>query len=167
MSEQWKDIEGFEGAYQISSLGRVKSLPRKQSRTERTRPFSPAPNGYLRMVLSFNGKRLTISAHREVAKAFIPNPNNLETVNHIDFDKTNNTVENLEWNSTIQNVGHNLKHDRHYHKPVIQRSINGEFINKWSSAYSVEKEKGWFSTLISKCCLGKQKTYKGFKWDFA
>lgn len=167
VKEVWKDIDGFEGIYQISSKGRVKSLSRKQSTKERVRVFSMSPSGYMRMVLSFNNKRVTISAHREVAKAFIPNPNNLSTVNHIDFDKTNNCIENLEWASYKENINHSKKHGRRFHKPVIQRSIDGEFIKKWYSAYSVEKELGYFSTLISRCCLGKQKTHKGFKWEFA
>lgn len=165
--EVWKDIKGFEGVYQISSKGRLKSLSRKQSVKEKIRTFSKSPNGYMRMVLSFNQKRLTISAHREVAKAFIPNPENSETVNHIDFDKTNNCVENLEWCSMKYNINHSKKHGKNYHKPVIQMSLDGDFIKEWSSAYAVEKEMGYFSTLISRCCRGKQKTHKGFKWEFA
>ncbi len=165
-TEIWKDIKGFEGAYQISSMGRVKSLVRKFNKTEKIRAFSTAPNGYLRMVLSFENKRKTISAHREVAKAFIPNPKNKETVNHIDFDKTNNCVENLEWASPQENIQHSCDNDVHFHKPILQKDLKGNIIRKWKSAYSVELELGWFSTNISRCCLGKKKTYKKFKWEF-
>lgn len=165
-NEVWKDIKGFEGAYQISSMGRVKSLPRKQSRKEKIRVFAKAPNGYLRMVLSFENERRTISAHREVAKAFIPNPQNLETVNHIDFDKTNNCVENLEWVSHKENIQHNCNYDKNYHRPILQKDLNGNIIRRWKSAYSVELEKGWFATNISRCCNGNKRTYKKFKWEF-
>ncbi len=105
--EVWKDIEGFEGVYQISNMGRVKSLERKcksglhYSRCtivkQKIRKQNFTPNGYLCVLLSRNGKDIPISPHRMVAKHFIPNPENKPTVDHINTIKYDNRVENLRW----------------------------------------------------------------------
>lgn len=166
LNEIWRDIRGFEGFYQVSNLGRVKSLKRRGCNKERIRVFAPAGNGYLRMVLSANNYQRTISAHRAVAEAFIPNPSNLKTVNHKDFNKKNNCVENLEWVSHKDNILHSCNSGRHYHRPVQQLTLAGHLLKKWESAYKVETELGYFSTNISRCCRGKKKTYKNFKWRF-
>lgn len=165
-NEEWRDIAGFEGYYQISNLGRVKSLKRGRCSKEKLRVFAKAPNGYFRMVLSVGNVRKTISAHRAVAEAFIPNPMGFETVNHIDFDKSNNSVGNLEWVSVQDNIGHACQHGKHYRKQVVQCDLQGNPIKVWESAYKVEQKLGYFSTLISRCCRGKQKTHKGFIWKF-
>lgn len=115
MNEIWKDIEGYEGYYQVSNLGRVKSLERRV----------PVKNGYFRVKKMAFKKEQRINSgymivnlsrgfiknhliHRLVASAFIPNPHNLETVNHINGVKTDNIVSNLEWNSYSQNLSHAL-----------------------------------------------------------
>lgn len=105
MIEEWKSVPGYEGLYEVSSYGMVRSLDRyvrcksKSYRLQKGSILSPAKdkNGYLKVVLNCNGKCKTINVHRLVAEAFIPNPNNLREVNHLDEDKTNNIVENLEW----------------------------------------------------------------------
>ena len=99
MKEIWKDIEGYEGLYQISNLGRVKSFPRKGTHTtkERIIKFAKSNKGYLIAILKNNDVQKAFSVHRLVAKAFIPNPNNLPQVNHKDENKENNNVNNLEW----------------------------------------------------------------------
>ena len=164
--EVWKDIEGYEGYYQVSSHGRIKSLKRGWRSREKIRVFSKAPNGYYRMVLSANNIRKTISAHRAVAEAFIPNPHNYETVNHLDFDKSNNNVNNLEWASMKENTRHACINGRHYRKRVVQCDLSGSPIRVWESAYKVELDLRLFSTLISRCCRGKQKKHGGFIWRF-
>ena len=93
--EEWKDIEGYEGMYQISNLGRVKSLSRKYSPKEYIKKQKTQANGYLSVTLWKNGIGQTLTVHRLVAKAFIPNPNNLSQVNHLVVNKTNNIVDNL------------------------------------------------------------------------
>ena len=128
--EIWKDIKGYEGKYQISSYGRVKSLKRK------TRTNYPVPerflntttrltkDGYCRVTLigeHGRGDAHDYRVHRLVAQAFIPNPENKATVNHIDGDKTNNHVENLEWNTREENMQHAYKH--HLKKPM-QGALN-------------------------------------------
>ena len=164
-NEVWKDIQGYEGLYQVSSLGRVKRLPRGNKK-ERIRVPRAANNGYLYVVLSKENKAHTIRFHQEVAKAFIPNPLNLKSVNHKNLDKTDNRLCNLEWMSIMDNIHHARENGRNSRKPVLQCDLDGNVIRKWKSAYHVEKELGYFCTLISRCCRGKKKTYKGYKWRF-
>jgi len=105
--EVWKDIKGFEGCYQVSSLGRVKSLARNGSPYgENIRKLSHTKDGYLKIRLLGNGKDITTRVHRLVAEAFIENPDNKETVNHIDGNKENNSVENLEWSDRHEQLYH-------------------------------------------------------------
>ena len=115
MNEIWKDVKGYEGLYQISDKGRVKSLQRmvkKRKCEEIIKKPSKLPKGYLRLGLCKNGTIKYYSIHRLVAEAFIPNPNNLPCVNHKDCNTSNNNVDNLEWinhkdNNSYKN--HHLK----------------------------------------------------------
>lgn len=102
--EQWKDIEGYEGLYQVSNLGNVKSLNRtsiKEGRDYRVKEkilkTFLCSSGYPTVVLSNNGKKETLMVHRLVALHFIPNPHKYEQINHKDENKNNNNVDNLEW----------------------------------------------------------------------
>ena len=101
MNEVWKDIEGYEGMYQVSNLGNVKSLSRKNTKgqilSEKLLAFGVVANDYLQVQLWKNKHPKMKLVHRLVAEAFIANPSNLPEVNHIDGDKSNNTVVNLEW----------------------------------------------------------------------
>ena len=163
--EEWKDIPNYEGLYQVSNLGRVKSLARGNKK-ERIRIPAKARNGYLYIVLSKNGVQHTIRIHRVVAEQFIPNPNNYETVNHKDFDKNNNSCSNLEWMPMGDNIRHAKDNSIGNNKPVLQYTLDGEFVREWHSAYRAGKELGFTSELISKCCRGKQHEHKGFIWKF-
>ena len=96
--EIWKDIKGYEGLYQVSNLGRVKSF---QNHRVFIRKQSHNKKGYLVLVLSKNNKNIQCRVHRLVAEAFLPNPNNYPCINHKDESRTNNTVDNLEW-CTVQ-----------------------------------------------------------------
>lgn len=116
INEIWKDIEGYEGLYQISNLGRVKSLEREawngqayhilKCRILKQRLIS---TGYLMTTMSKNGKAITPLVHRLVAETFIPNPENKPTVNHINGNKTDNRLENLEWCTYSENEQHAWK----------------------------------------------------------
>jgi len=114
MDEIWKDIEGYEGMYQISNLGRVKSLSRvvirkngvPNSVKEKYFKRKIHSTGYYLIGLTQFGKTINVKLHRLIAKAFIPNPKNLPDVNHIDGDKSNNELSNLEWTSTRENSVH-------------------------------------------------------------
>lgn len=120
MIEEWRPIEGYEGIYEVSSYGRVRSLDRyvrcksKSYRLKKGSILSPAKdkNGYLKVVLSCNRKCNTINVHRLVAQAFIPNPDNLPEVNHKDEDKTNNSVDNLEWCNHSYNINYGTRKER-------------------------------------------------------
>lgn len=111
MKEEWKDIKGYEGLYQVSNLGRVKSLERETiigknrivHQKEKIMKYTTR-SGYYNLVLRKNGKRTSKQVHRLVAEAFIPNPTNLSIVNHIDYNRKNNVVSNLEWCTQKENV---------------------------------------------------------------
>ena len=185
MKEIWKDIKGYESFYQVSNLGNVRSLDRyvkngtSNRNIKRGRVLKPCINhkGYLQVHLVANGNSKLVVIHRLVAKAFIPNPQNKAQVNHIDGNKKNNNVRNLEWCTNQENVIHaintglidleKLKNRKHYTKAVNQYSINGEFIKRWDSIKDVQKEWNLKGTKISSCFRGKIKTSLGYKWKYA
>ena len=145
-NEVWKDVPGYEGYYQVSNLGRVKSLQtRKYSHIKkcpivviREMILKPYPNTkqYLLVDLIKDGTRNTQKVHRLVAKAFIPNENKYPQVNHKDENKQNNCVENLEWCTNQYNSTYGTGKSRMAQKQmkkVIQISVSGEIVNKWNS----------------------------------
>lgn len=109
MEEVWKDIEGYEGYYQVSSLGRVRSLDRTFVRSDgstatyRGKIMAPLGRPYHHVTLSKNGKAELVRIHRLVAKAFIPNPSGLSHIDHINCDKTDNRASNLRWCTPAEN----------------------------------------------------------------
>ena len=152
--EEFRDIPGYEGMYEVSNLGRIR-------RNGKILKPSKSNWGYLKLVLFKNGTRKTVLVHRLVAYAFIPNPQNLPQINHKDEDKTNNSVDNLEWCDNKYNA--NYSHS----KPVLQYDKTGNFIREWPSARKVEEETGIYNSNISQCCLGKRyKTVGGFVWKY-
>lgn len=108
--EEWRDVPGFDGVYQVSNLGRVRSLPRKvwnYTKPGRIMADYCKPNGYKTVGLSHGGKHCKHAyVHRLVAQAFIPNPENLPEINHKNFDKKDNRVSNLEWVTSAENKAH-------------------------------------------------------------
>lgn len=177
--EQWRDIPGYEGLYQVSSLGRVKSNKRiKSLRTDK--------RGYLTVWLCKDSVQKNYKAHRLVALAFIPNPENKKTVNHIDGDKQNNCVENLEWATHSENIIHANKTGLRSVTEAQRKaaSINGKKTcdqNRPRKAVFCIKggEKHEFTSArqaarfvlgdpspIIQCCKGKKKTYKGYEWGY-
>ena len=108
MKEIWKDIKGYEGLYQVSNLGNVRSMDRitRDGRKIKGKNIKPHTNGnsrYLRVALCNNGKIKYENIHRLVAKAFIPNPENKPEVNHKDENPSNNFIDNLEWMTSKEN----------------------------------------------------------------
>jgi|SRR5208282_1249760 len=173
MEEIWKDIIGYESLYQISNLGRVKSLIRKNRLTEKICKPSFDKDGYLLMHLCKKGIKKTFKMHRLVAQAFIPNPNNLPEVNHKgkDGDKTNNYVNNLEWCTKPFNMKHSFNvlgnkfaKGMILPKPVLQIDLNNILIKRWESFDKAEKELGINQGDISNCIAGRQKTVHNFIW---
>ena len=126
-------------------------------------------DGYVIISLSKGGKKYKCYLHRLVAETFIPNPNNLPQVNHIDEDKTNNCVSNLEWITPKDNCNYGTRNERQglgHSKPIEQYDLEGNFIKKWNSAAQVERDLGFNHQNISKCCLGQQKTAYNYKWRY-
>ena len=163
--EEWRDIEGYEGLYQVSNYGRVKSLKHLD---ELVLKPSKKRNGYLGVVLCENGNTHSFGVHRLVAEVFIPNPQNLPQVNHKDEDKTNNRVENLEWCSSKYNVNYGNRNTicaEIFSKKVYQYTLDNELVKIWQSTQECGRN-GFLQSCVSSCCQGKQKTHKGFKWSY-
>lgn len=180
--EIWKDIVGYEGLYEVSNQGRVRSLDRitnngTQLRKGKILKGKIRSNGYASVHLSINGKTKWLNRHRIVALAFLPNPNNYPVINHKNEDKTDNRVENLEWCTIAYNTNYgnaNAKRSK-YHlnnpklsKGVSQYDINGNFIRNYPSIKEAERVTGVDSSQIGKCCnhLPMHHTAGGSKWEY-
>ena len=181
--EIWKDVDGYEELYQVSNLGRVKSLYKKIGfyyRNEKILSNCTQPNGYLAVNLGKNSIITRKSVHRLVAQAFIPNLENKPFINHKDGNKKNNCVDNLEWVTHSENVSHAYKiglnnhkppvkigKDNHTSKSVLQFDSNMNFIKHWECIMSATKNLGIDNSSITKCCRNRLKTAGGFIWRYA
>lgn len=179
MIEIWKDIKGLEGLYQISNLGRVKSLPKlvnsvmskTSKRKTKEKILKPAigTHGYLRFHLQVNYKAHHCLLHRLMAEAFIWNPENLEQVNHKDGNKLNNSIDNLEWVTRSENAIHSFKMGLSYQPKA--RSINvytypqRQFIAKFENMLAASKFTNVNRSNIYQIIKGKQKQGKGFTFE--
>ena len=146
MNEEWRPIEGYEGLYEVSNTGRVRSVDRYDSRNcfRKGKVLSIFKDryGYLSVVLSCNGKSKTINVHRIVAQAFIPNFDNLPMVNHRDEDKTNNNVENLEWCTAKYNNTYGTRQDRVRNSRIKNGTYTGLSREEyWKNYYEKNREK--------------------------
>lgn len=180
--EIWKPILGYEGLYEVSNLGRVRSLQgrcrKKGHILSPGKKFSRSGTRYdLKVLLVNRGEKKNRLVSRLVAIAFIPNPNNLPQVNHKDENPTNNRAENLEWCDCLYNVRYgtgiargietrNRNNSKGAEKPVAQISQEGELLNKYRSAHEAAGQIGGQFTHICKCCRGELRTHKGFKWAY-
>ena len=171
--EIWKDIIGYESFYQVSNLGRVKSLNYNHTGKEEIlkEGWVHYKNGGYRSVnLCKNGKRKTHLVHRLVAEAFIPNPDNLPCINHKDENPSNNCVNNLEWCTQEYNINYgsrNKKVSKKLSKPLLQLTKDLQLIKLWESASEVEKNTGFLNQNITACCKGRIKTAYGYVWKYA
>jgi len=156
--EVWKDVVGYEGIYQVSDLGRVKSFTKKYN--GKFLKENTEFKGYKTVTFYKNLKRKTFKIHRLVAIAFIDNYEELPQVNHKDENKGNNTLENLEWCDNQYNIDYSKL------KPVrgIDATTNEEKIFK-SAKYA--ENYGFKANDICSCCKGRQKTHKGFYWEYS
>ena len=180
--ETWKDIEGYEGLYQVSTEGRVSRI---KGDSFRILKGNRLPNGYLTVGLSKNNKAKTRTIHRLVAIAFIENINVLaQEVNHKDGNKQNNSMENLEWVTKSENEQHSFKvlgkkmpelpnkmrgklgklHNRSI--PIQQFTISGEYIRDWECASQVQRELGITKSNVSMCCNGNRKSAGKFIFKY-
>ena len=166
MDEIWHDIDGYEGLYQISNKGRVKSLYKGSERI-----LKPWDNGcgYLLVTLYKNGVAFSKSIHRLVAISFITNPNNLPEINHKDENKKNNCGENLEWLTRRDNINYGTRNEKVADSlsiPILQYSKSGKFIREWQGSREVERVLGIGNSRVIACCKGKRKSAGGFVWRY-
>ena len=169
--EVWKQIEGYDN-YMVSNQGRVKSLKNGKEKVLKCCKYK---DEYLSINLCKNGKQKIHKIHRLVAEAFIPNPDNKPCIDHINTDKNDNRVDNLRWVTHKENSNNPLTINKwkikigklhHNHKPILQFSLDGEFIRKWDCACDIQRELGFNQSNISSCCLGKRTKAGGFIWGF-
>lgn len=185
MNEIWKTIECYEN-YMVSNFGRVKSLNYKRTGKEGIIGIHKDKKGYIIFRLFKNGISQQHKAHRLVAQTFIPNPQNLPCVNHKDENKQNNCVSNLEWCDVKYNNNYGTRNKKiskshkgvrlskeqiensakARQKPIVQLSLNGEFIRYWKSIKQVKIELGISNSNIYHSLKDKRKTAGKYKWKY-
>ena len=174
---EWKDIPGYEGLYQASTDGRIKSLARFNPNSGRVGMFykqkelKPSLDryGYLQVRLCKNGKYKTFKVHRLIALTYIPNLYKLPCINHKDEDKQNNHINNLEWCSIKYNNNYNnrqIKISTKRKKKILQiNPVNNQIINIFDSIAEANSI-GYYKEYVIKCCKHRKLLYKGFKWEY-
>lgn len=184
--EEWKDIKGYEGLYQVSSFGRVKSLNYHKTGAEKLLKQGFDKDGYKQLTLYKNRHKKNCKVHRLVAEAFIDNPNNYPIINHRNEFKFDNSVYNLEWCDEKYNSNYGSRNIRLSKSKqgaifsdiqkqrisiakkisVYQLSMNNEIIRKWDGIVDASRELNIGDGHISGCCKGKYKTAGGYKWRY-
>ena len=177
--EIWKPAKGYEGLYEVSNLGRVKSLARtckgrgngRKPIRERILCLEVSNNGYIRVRLSMDRHTKHCLVHRLVAEAFTPNPNNLPQVNHKNEDRADNRAENLEWCTGKYNVNYGecivkIKKNQPHKRGVCQYDKDFVLIAEFQSLHEAGKINGILWQDIRNCCCGRQNTAFGYIWKF-
>ena len=174
--EYWRPVLGYEGLYEVSNLGRVRSLDtyRKGKNGSvrfykgRILKLSTNGRGYLQVFLCKNRKVKKFKIHRLVAEAFLPNPDNLPEVNHKDENKLNNNAENLEWCDREYNCNFGTRNEKvakKLSKPVVQYTLDGQFVREWQSTAECGRN-GYNHGAVAACCRGELKKYKDSIWRY-
>lgn len=189
ITEEWKDIKGYEGIYQISNMGNVKALnfgshTHCKGRGERLLKKITASTGYFVVTLYKGGIGMQYFIHRLVAENFISNPSNFPVVDHINTNTKDNRVENLRWVTVKGNVNNPISAKRRYesvckvakgkfgveslkHRGVAQLTKDGQFIKYWGCMSDAWRYYGLDSGSLTKVCQGKQKSAGGYVWRYA
>lgn len=179
--EIWRDIPRYLGIYQISNMGRFKSLDRVVSNQygsfiKKEAILKSVSTIYEVVITCVNNVKKTESIHRLMAEAFIENPLNLPQINHIDGNKLNNKLENLEWVTRSQNQKHAYSiglqtpivgSKNVSSKAIAQYSLSGEFVKKYESIGIAAREVKTRVSSISNCLTGRLRSLNGYKWEYA
>ena len=178
--EIWRDIPNYEGLYQVSNFGNVRSLNWGNRGFTDNLYLKPHNRGYLQVELHRNGSRKMFTVHRLVAVSFVDGYRDGLMINHKDENKTNNRATNLEWVTSSDNVLHSISHRSNaQHRtrkrfvprtdivPVFQFDLSGDLIKTWDSSISVKEELGFSDWSIKQCCRGNRKSAYGYKWQYA
>lgn len=193
MEEIWRDIEGYEGQYQVSNLGRVRSVERQVRKWNGFKTIRESflkqklgKNGYVQVTLCKDGRMKTYLAHRLVAKAFIPNSENKPYIDHINTIKTDNRTDNLRWVTRKENEQNPLSilHRSEWQKggkngmygkfgkehnrsiPIVQLTMDGKYIRDWECTRQVERELGFPSNNICSVLRKRTNSSHGYKWVY-
>lgn len=180
MKEIWKKVNSYEGWYEISNFGRLKSLDRYVNkgngnvRIAKGKIIKPTlcTNGYLEYVLYKNGVKKVVLAHRLVAQHFIPNPENKLEVNHIDENIQNNRVDNLEWLTSKENANYGTRNkkcrdcNKKYFKPVLQYDLEGNFIKEYETLGDASRYINGDISAIIRVCKKRQNIAYGYIWKY-
>lgn len=180
--EEWRDVVGYEGEYQVSNCGNVKSMTRRVKtkngcyaiKTGKMLAKTLKKKGYLCVNLSSHGKAKCVEIQRLVAIAFLPNPNNYPCVNHKDENKENNSADNLEWCTYSYNNAYGecrkkaseSRINGKMSKRVYQYDMNMNLIGEYPSIAEVKRVFGYNSSKISLCARGKRKSAYGYVWKY-
>lgn len=171
--EVWKDIHGYEGLYQVSNLGRVRSLNWRNTGEIRELCLKPHNRGYLQIELTNRGIKKTFTVHRLVALHFVQGFQDGFVVNHINENKTDNRADNLEWISQSENTDYSYarhssvrERSRKNIRPVVQIAPDGSK-TIWDCILAVVRGTGFNAWSIKQCCEGKRKQAYGYKWQYA
>jgi hypothetical protein len=164
--EIWKDIEGYEGIYQVSNLGNVKSFKRGSERM-----LKPCKDrrGYLIVDLYKNGKHKNNKIHRLVAQAFISNQENKPEINHIDEDKTNNNVDNLEWSTRKENLNHGTRNERASRIlsiPIIATNLKTGESTEFYGSHECARQLGLHYQNITSVLKSRRKSTGGYTFKY-
>lgn len=171
--EVWRHVDGYEGKYSVSNLGRMRN-----NITKAVMGCHITKQGYVTVKLRINDKAKRYFVHRLVGMAFIDNPNEYPCINHKDEVKTNNEVSNLEWctyhynclyGTRIQRITELIDYSsvaEKNSKPIVQLTKDGQVVKQWPSITECFKTTGYDKSNITKCCRGKAKTAYGYKWEY-
>ena len=169
MTEIWKDIPGYEGIYQVSNLGQVRSLNYKKTGKIKLLKLCANTYGYYSVTLRKNNFRKTGVVHRLVAITFIENENNLPCINHKDENKLNNNVNNLEWCDYKYNINYGTAIQRGVNKRKVKvncYNLSCKLVKKYNSIKDTKND-GFIPQCVYRCCRGITKTHLGYRFEYA